>query len=52
MVLICDAANRPIRVESISEGSMDRAMVPVREILNAVLRHDGRALRSARPPVR
>jgi DNA repair protein RadC len=28
----------------VSEGSVDRSLVPVREILNAVLRHDGRAL--------
>jgi DNA repair protein RadC len=27
----------------VSEGSIDRSLVPVREILNAVLRHDGRA---------
>lgn len=27
----------------VAEGSIDRSPVPVREILNAVLRHDGRA---------
>jgi DNA repair protein RadC len=28
---------------AVSEGSIDRSLVPVREILNAVLRHDGRS---------
>lgn len=43
LVLICDAANRLRRTVIVSEGSIDRTLVPVREILNAVLRHDGRA---------
>jgi len=43
LVLICDAANRLRRTVVVSEGSIDRSLVPVREILNAVLRHDGRA---------
>lgn len=43
IVLVCDAANQLRRVVRISEGSIDRAFLPVREILNAVLRHDGRA---------
>ncbi len=43
IVLICDAANHLRRVVPISEGSIDRALLPLREILNAVLRHDGRA---------
>ena len=43
LVLICDAANRLRRTVIVSEGSIDRSLVPVREILNAVLRHDGRA---------
>lgn len=43
VVAICDAANRLLRVEVVSDGAQDRAMFPVREILNAVLRHDGRA---------
>lgn len=43
LVLICDAANRLRRTTTVSEGSVDRSLVPVREILNAVLRHDGRA---------
>ncbi len=43
VVLVCDAANRIQRLITVSEGSLDRSAVPVREILNAVLRHDGRA---------
>jgi len=43
LVLICDAGNRLRRTAAVSEGSVDRSLVPVREILNAVLRHDGRA---------
>ena len=43
LVLICDSANRLRRMVVVSEGSIDRSLVPVREILNAVLRHDGRA---------
>lgn len=43
IVLVCDAANQLRRVVRVSEGSIDRALLPVREILNAVLRHDGRA---------
>jgi DNA repair protein RadC len=27
----------------LTEGSIDRSLLPVRDILNAVLRHDGRA---------
>lgn len=42
LVLVCDAANRLRHVVVVSEGSIDRSLVPVREILNAVLRHDGR----------
>ena len=43
LVLVCDAAHRVKRTIVVSEGSVDRSLVPVREILNAVLRHDGRA---------
>jgi|CXWL01.1.fsa_nt_gi DNA repair protein RadC len=43
LVLVCNAANRLERTIAVSEGSVDRSLVPVREILNAVLRHDGRA---------
>jgi len=43
LVLVCNAANRLQRAVVVSEGSVDRSLVPVREILNVVLRHDGRA---------
>lgn len=43
IVLVADAANRLQRTVMVSEGAIDRSMMPVREILNAVLRHDGRA---------
>jgi DNA repair protein RadC len=43
LVLVCDASNNLKHSIVVSEGSIDRAVVPVREILNAVLRHDGRA---------
>ena len=43
IVLICDSSNRLRRTVTVTEGAIDRALVPVREVLNAVLRHDGRA---------
>jgi DNA repair protein RadC len=43
LVLICDSANRLRRIVVVSDGSIDRSLVPIREVLNAVLRHDGRA---------
>jgi DNA repair protein RadC len=43
VVIVCNGANRVVVAVKISEGSADRSMLPVREILNAVLRHDGRA---------
>lgn len=43
IVLVCDAANQLLRVVPVGEGAVDRSLFPVREILNAVLRHDGRA---------
>lgn len=43
IVIICDAQNTVRRIVGITEGALDRASFPVREILNAVLRHDGRA---------
>jgi DNA repair protein RadC len=43
VVIVCDAANRPIRTVAVADGAIDRCPVPVREILNAVLRFDGRA---------
>lgn len=43
IVLVCDAGNRLRHVVTVAEGSIDRAPFPVREILSAVLRHDGKA---------
>jgi len=43
VVLVCDTTNRLRQTIVAAEGSIDRSMVPVREILNAVLRHDGKA---------
>lgn len=43
LVLVCDAANRLIRTAVIADGSVDQCPFPVREILNLVLRIDGRA---------
>lgn len=43
LALVCDGRNRLRHTTMVSEGSVDRSLVPVREILNAVLRHDGRA---------
>jgi DNA repair protein RadC len=43
LVLVCDAANRLLRTVVVSEGTIDRTLLPVREILNAVLRLDGRS---------
>ena len=43
IVLVCDGGNRLRQVVTVSEGSADKAVMPVREVLNAVLRHDGRA---------
>jgi DNA repair protein RadC len=43
VVLVCDARNRVRRAVVVSDGALDRSSFPVREILNAVLRHDGRA---------
>jgi DNA repair protein RadC len=41
IVLVCDAGNRLLRTVPVGEGAVDRSLFPVREILNAVLRHDG-----------
>jgi len=43
VVLICDARNRLKQRVVVAEGAIDRSPLPVREVLNAVLRHDGRA---------
>src|SRR6266540_7305545 len=41
LVLILDAGNRVQRVVPLTDGSVDRSLLPVREVLNAVLRNDG-----------
>ncbi|MFI6775731.1 RadC family protein [Nocardia sp. NPDC050412] len=43
LVLVCDAQNRLRHKVFVAEGAIDQVAVPVREILNTVLRHDGRA---------
>jgi DNA repair protein RadC len=43
VVLVCDGGNRVRRTVLVTEGAIDRSLFPVRDILNAVLRHDGRA---------
>jgi DNA repair protein RadC len=43
LVLVLDAGNRVQRVVALTEGSVDRSLLPVREVLNAVLRNDGTA---------
>lgn len=43
LVLVCDTRNRLRRSVFVAEGAIDEVAVPVREILNTVLRHDGRA---------
>ncbi|WP_406270744.1 DNA repair protein RadC [Nocardia sp. NBC_00881] len=43
LVLVCDAQNRLRRKVFVAEGAVDQVAVPVREIMNTVLRHDGRA---------
>lgn len=43
LVLVLDAGNRVQRVVSLTDGSVDRSLLPVREVLNAVLRNDGTA---------
>lgn len=43
LTIVCDAANRPLRTVVVADGGIDRCPFPVREILNAVLRLDGRA---------
>jgi DNA repair protein RadC len=43
VVVVCDAGNRVRHTVIVSDGALDRSSFPIREILNAVLRHDGRA---------
>ncbi len=41
VVVVLNRGNRVTRIEPITEGSIDRSLLPIREILNVVLRHDG-----------
>lgn len=43
LVVVCDRAGRVLARETISNGASDRTLLPVREILVAVLRHDGQS---------
>ncbi len=43
VVLVCDTRHRLRRRVFVAEGAIDQVAVPVREILNTVLRHDGKA---------
>ncbi|MBH0777469.1 JAB domain-containing protein [Nocardia bovistercoris] len=43
LVLVCDAQHRVRHEIFVAEGAVDQVAVPVREILNTVLRYDGRA---------
>jgi DNA repair protein RadC len=43
VVLVCDGGNCVRRTVVLTEGSIDRSLLPIRDVLNAVLRHDGRA---------
>ncbi len=38
VVIVCDAANRLLRAISIADGAVDRSLMPIREILIAVMR--------------
>ncbi len=42
VVLVCDAQNKVRHRVVVAEGAIDRSPLPVRDVLNAVLRHDGR----------
>lgn len=43
LVLVCDAGNRLRRAAVVTEGTADRLLIPVREILALVLKQGGRA---------
>lgn len=43
VLVVCDAMHRVISCEVLTEGSAERAVVPVRDIMVAVLRRDGLA---------
>lgn len=43
VVLVADAANHVLRLVPVATGGLDSSPMPVREVLQAVLRYDGRA---------
>jgi DNA repair protein RadC len=43
VVVVCDTANRVLHCEVVSEGSAERSLVPVREVIVSVLRRDGQS---------
>jgi DNA repair protein RadC len=43
VVVVCDRRLRVRHVEAVSDGASDRAVLPVRDVLRLVLRHDGHA---------
>lgn len=43
VVLVADAANHVLRLVPVATGGVDSSPLPVREVLQAVLRYDGRA---------
>jgi len=43
VVFVCDRRSRLLHEVRLSEGTATRALIDVREVLNAVLRHDGAA---------
>lgn len=43
VVLVCNAADQLSATVTVSEGALDRALFPIREILHAVLVRDGRS---------
>jgi DNA repair protein RadC len=43
VLVVCDQAHRVVSCEVVSEGAADRALLPVREVVVAVLRRDGKA---------
>ena len=47
VLVVCDAMHQVISCEVVTEGSAERAVVPVREIMVAVLRRDGQAFAMA-----
>jgi DNA repair protein RadC len=43
VVVVCDRGNRVLGCDVLSEGAADRSLLPVREVIVAVLRRDGSA---------